>query len=83
MFLISFYIIENVENDNGKFKDEMVLLAARERPFALLLRLFCLQKEYFHGVLFHQRKTIFYILNLIRFQKNQNEVLRKFRHSFF
>jgi hypothetical protein len=25
MFLISFYIIENVENDNGKFKDEMVL----------------------------------------------------------
>lgn len=24
MFLISFYIIENVENDNGKFKDEMV-----------------------------------------------------------
>ncbi len=26
MFLISFYIIENVENDNGKFKDEMVLI---------------------------------------------------------
>jgi hypothetical protein len=24
MFLIPFYIIENVENDNGKFKDEMV-----------------------------------------------------------